>query len=536
MTKAERTEDRSFANEAVRGSVWTTIQVGISKAGAAAATFFLGFLLQPSDFGVAWFAISAGGLATGLHVLAALDVLIASPRGFPRIAGYVQFMALVTAVAELVVVAALGVVLSRVYPDRAGLLPLMLIVAVRPLTDAFNVLPMAEMRLQLQYRRLAAIEGFTTLAGSIGAIAMAYGGFGAMSIVLPPIASTAVRGALYWWFSGAAVGRWSAGRRRRALTIRFLTATFGSYVSGILLILDTTVLGIFVSPSSLGLFAFASGIATQVNGIISYQIAGSLHPIFAHLRNDPERQIEGLLRACRLISCVLVPVLFVQAAVSGPIFRAVWGTRWDEAVPIFMAISFGQSFASCVWPAAFTLKAQGRFRGYLKLQLLQMLVAVGSCAAAAAFGGPLAVAAMSVAGRPCPPDAAAPLAVAMNGVILMACFGPLTLWLACRHSVSSLRAIVDTIGRPWIAALPCAILAGWSSRLIESQEIGRPALAGVVIAIAFVATAVGVIGALALRQSTREDACGMLHRIIRKRGETNLRSRDGLQSVEGGHD
>ena len=97
MAEPDQAKDRSYANEAVRGSVWTTVQVVISKAGAAAATFFLGFLLQPSDFGVAWFAISAGGLATGLHVLAALDVLIASPRGFRRIAGAVQLMAIMTA-------------------------------------------------------------------------------------------------------------------------------------------------------------------------------------------------------------------------------------------------------------------------------------------------------------------------------------------------------------------------------------------------------------------------------------------------------
>ncbi|MFM8732450.1 MAG: hypothetical protein ACKOGJ_08070, partial [Phycisphaerales bacterium] len=149
MAEPDQAAERSYANEAVRGSIWTTVQVGISKAGAAAATFFLGFLLQPSDFGVAWFAISAGGLATGLHVLAALDVLIASPRGFRRIAGAVQLMALVTAGAELTLVSALAIVLSRIYPDRSGLLALMLIVAVRPLTDAMNVLPMARMRLGL---------------------------------------------------------------------------------------------------------------------------------------------------------------------------------------------------------------------------------------------------------------------------------------------------------------------------------------------------------------------------------------------------
>jgi PST family polysaccharide transporter len=516
MDETNQRADRSYANEAVRGSIWTTVQVAVSKAGAAAATFFLGFLLQPSDFGVAWFAISAGGMATGLHVLAALDVLIASPRGFPRIAGAVQLMALMAALAELVVVAALGVVLSRIYPDRSGLLALMLVVAIRPMTDAANVLPMARMRLGLDYRRLATLDGITTLAGSLGAIAMAYAGFGPMSIVLPPIASTALRGALYWWQTGPFIHRWSAGPRWRALAVRFVTATFGSYVSGILLILDTAILGIFVTPASLGLFAFASGIATQVNGIISYQIAGSLHPIFAHLRNDPERQVEGLLRAGRLISCILVPILFVQAAVAGPAFRVVWGTRWDDAVPIFMAISLGQSFIVCMWPASFTLKAQGRFRGYMKLQLLQMAIAAVSSMAAAAFGGPVAEAAMSAVGRTCPPDAAAPLAVAMNGVVLMAVFGPLTLWLACRHAGVGALTVIDTVARPWAAGLPCAVLAGWVARTLEGLVLDRAVIASLLVLGSAAIIGLGVVGAIALRESTRRDALTLVRSLMHR--------------------
>jgi O-antigen/teichoic acid export membrane protein len=521
MAEPDQAAERSYANEAVRGSIWTTVQVGISKAGAAAATFFLGFLLQPSDFGVAWFAISAGGLATGLHVLAALDVLIASPRGFRRIAGAVQLMALMTAAAELILVSALAVVLSRIYPDRSGLLALMLIVAVRPLTDAMNVLPMARMRLGLEYPRLAALDGITTLTGSLGAIAMAYAGFGAMSIVLPPIASTALRGILYWWHMGPFIHGWSAGRRWRAVAVRFLTATFGSYVSGVLLILDTTILGIFVAPSSLGLFAFASGIATQVNGIISFQIAGSLHPIFAHLRNDPDRQVEGLLRACRLIACILIPILAVQAAVAGPLFRAVWGTRWDDAVPIFMVISVGQTLIVCLWPASFTLKAQGRFRGYLKLQLLQTAIAVVSSSLAAAYGGPIAAAAMSAFGRTCAPEAAAPLAVAMNAAVLQACFGPLTLWLACKRTGIGPWPVVDTIARPWLAALPCAIAAGWIAREAERADIARLGLAAVLVAASAAMITLGVAGAISLRSSTRHDAKGLLWRLGIKLRRTN---------------
>lgn len=506
-------KDRSFAREAVSGSAWTTVQVAVSKAAAATATFMLGFLLKPSDFGIAWFAISAGGLATGLHVLAAFDVLMASPRGMRRIAGPIQAMALATALAEMIVVAALGLVLARLYPDRDGLLALMLVVSVRPVMDAANVLPMARMRLGLEYPRLALLDGTTTLIGSIASIGMAFAGAGPASIVIPPIAATGLRAVLYWWHTGAIATNWRAGRRWKALLMRFLLAAFGSYVTGVLLILDTTILGLFVSPSSLGLFAFAAGLGTQINGIVSYQIAGSLHPIFAHLRNDPTRQIEGLLRAGRLISSVLVPILLVQAAVAGPTFRLIWGEQWGDAAPILVAISIAQSFNVTQWPASFTLKAQGRFRGYVKLQLLQVFIAAGMSALAATFGGPAVSAVLGAVGLECAPDAAAPLAVAIASAMLLAAFGPLTLWLACKPVGVWRRTVLAVTLRPWLAASVPAIAAAWIARVIESADAPSGVRVAIVLSTAAVAAGTGIAAAAGSDRSVREDARVLLQRL-----------------------
>jgi PST family polysaccharide transporter len=506
-------KDRSFAREAVSGSAWTTVQVAVSKAAAATATFMLGFLLKPSDFGIAWFAISAGGLATGLHVLAAFDVLMASPRGMRRIAGPIQAMALVTAIAEMIVVATLGLVLSRMYPDRDGLLALMLVVSVRPIMDAANVLPMARMRLGLEYQRLALLDGTTTLIGSLASIGMAFAGAGPASIVIPPIAATGMRSILYWWHTGAIATNWRAGRRRKALLVRFVLAAFGSYVTGVLLILDTTILGLFVSPSSLGLFAFAAGLGTQINGIVSYQIAGSLHPIFAHLRNDPVRQIDGLLRAGRLIAAIIVPLLLVQAAIAAPMFRLIWGDRWSDAAGILMAISVAQTLIVCQWPASFTMKAQGRFRGYLKLQLLQVSAAIAVGVAAAAMGGDLMMKVTSLAGAPCSPDAAAPLAVSIGSALLLACFGPLTLWLACRPARVPAKTVADLVLRPWASSLPIAVLAGMGARAIEASDASRAAQTILAFLLAALAAGAGIAATIALQQSTRDDARLLLDRL-----------------------
>ena len=514
-SQAVGTGDASYATAVVRGSAWTSLQVGVSKAAAAAATFCMGFLLEPSDFGVAWFAISVGGIATGLHVLAAFDVLMASPHGMSKIAGPIQRMAASTAIAEMVVVAALGLVLARNYPDRTGLLVLMLVVSVRPLTDAANVLPMARMRLGLEYRRIAALDATTTLTSSIASIAMAYFGFGPISIVLPPIAATGFRAVLYWWHTGPIATSWSAGRRWGVVWRRFLLASFGSYVSGVLLILDNAVLGMLTAPECVGLYAFSSGLATQINGMVSYQIAGSLHPVFAHLRNDAPRQIDALLRSGRVIAAILVPALLVQAAVSGPVFRLVWGERWADAVPVFMTISIAQCFIVCQWPASFTLKAQGRFRAYLKLQLLQVMVAAATSAVAAALGGTFIMSVTTWIGVPCAEQAAAPLAVAANAVLLLAVFGPLTLWLACKPAEIDLLGAIDVITRPWLAGVPAAVGSGIIARVTEDSDLTRGLKLTIVAGTGLAAVVLGSLASISLHSSTRQDMTMLAKRLPR---------------------
>jgi mannose/fructose/N-acetylgalactosamine-specific phosphotransferase system component IIC len=178
-----------------------------------------------------------------------------------------------------------------------------------------------------------------------------------------------------------------------------------------------------------------------------------------------------------------------------------------------MAISVGQSFVVCLWPASFTLKAQGRFRGYLRLQLLQMAVAAVTNSLAAAYCGSIVKTAMSAFGATCTPEAAAPLAVAISAAVLLACFGPLTLWLACKRTRIGPWPVLDTITRPWLAALPCAITAGWVTRAAERADIERLGLAALVAGVSAVMIVAGVAGAIALRPSTRHDASELLQRL-----------------------
>jgi len=364
-----------YADAAVRGSAWTAVQVVVNKLAAAGVTLTLGYLLTAEQFGVAWFAISAGQFALVLPVVGFIDVLISSPRRYLELAGSAQRAANRVAASQAVLIAAVGVVLSRIYPERHGLAALMAMVALRPLADAMMVVPFAGLRIGLRYRAISAIDCGAALVSSALSVTFAVAGLGPSAIVLPPIIAIALRGVLYRRILKST--RASALERdsERLELRKYLIAALGWYLAGALFMLELVVLGVMASTRSLGLFAFAFGLASQLNGIVSFQIASAIQPIISHLSESPARQVEGALRAIRLVLAVLVPLLLVQAAVGGSVIRQLWPGKWDDAVLLFQVISVAQALYACQWPAAFVLRAQGRFATYLRLQAANMAAA-----------------------------------------------------------------------------------------------------------------------------------------------------------------
>ncbi len=496
-----------FARSAIRGSAWTAAQVIGNKFAAAAATFALGYLLQPADFGVAGFALSAALLVSGVHVVAFGDVLLAYPRYFPRLAGFVRRFSLAVGTVQAAMVILAGLALSLAYPERTWLFGLMAIAACRPLCEAVSIVPLSRLRCNLEYRRISMIDGVTALGGSLASVLLAFLGAGPVSIVAPPIAVIGARGLLYRRSAGPSPRRGAAPRIRAAVTRRALLAGFGSYVAGVLFALEILLLGALLPERSTGLFMFAFGLATQLNGIVSFQIAGALQPIFGHIGDDPRRQLDGMTRACRLICAILVPALAVQAAIGTPLIHVLWGGKWDDAAPIFVIMSIGQALYVCQWPAAFILKSQGRFRGYLRMQLMNITFAAVAFVAVILGGRWYGDFQGSVLAKHLHPDAAIPAAVAACSVLLVAVFGPATLYLAGRRCGMGLGLALDIIWRPWIACLPVALLAAWGASALVRSGMGSRALeAGSMAALGAVAVATGIAGVVLTSPSIRADA------------------------------
>lgn len=503
-----------FAAAAASGSAWTTAQTIANKLVTIGAMYLLARFLTPAELGLADLAATIGAFFFVLAPFVMGDVLLAQGKRFDFVSGTANAVAWAAAVAMFAILAALALPIERI-SDREGLAFLVFIAALRPIADAVLVVANSRMRLDLAYRRIAMIDGTVILAATVTGVVMAYFGAGPISVTLPPIATLAVRGVIYWRDTR---GRIDTTIRRpliAPIARQFALAALGQYVNNVLLILERLVLAFVATDTELGLFGFAALLAIQANSVIAGQLGAVLQPIFSHIKGDSARQVAGFVRATRLLSSVAVPLSLMQAALAVPAFALLFEDKWMGSTAIFAVLSVGQAFVFVTAPSIALLKAQGRFRTYLAWQLGQLVVALGAFIAAVSFGPALALEAAAGIGLPIDPGAGQALAVSIASAGVWAVSCPLAVWLGGRPARLGVGKVLGIFLEPWIVALPiAAALVGMWALARSVLDAWQADLA----AIAFlgpVAALVAIAGCVWMRSDTREDFARVTARFRR---------------------
>ena len=457
---------QSYASAAAKGGAWATLQSVANKVATIGATYVVARQLSPEEYGAGNVALA---LSTAFVVLAPTsmsDVLVAHQARFAGLAGQARrIMGFVGGgmllLALLMIPAATAIYGQFPAWTLGGLLA---VTAFRPLLDALGVVAQADLRCRLLYRRIAIIDGSVQFGATLLTVALALGGAGSLSIILPQVVAAGAKALLFRRASGPPAHD-ALPEAARELWRGFATMALGQYVHNVLVSLEILVLGMVASEADSGTFSFAFVLAVQANAIIGFQVGGVLQPIFGRLAGEPERQLASYLRVMRALGMGIVSLSCLQAALAPSLFRLVFDAKWEPSIPVFMVLSVGQAFYFGTAPTMALLKAQRRFGAYLAWQSTQLVASALAFAWCAREGGAIAVAWASAAAWGVGVTAAA---VGASG------------------SANARLSVAASFARPWLIAGPVALGAWWCSTQLERfGDAGR-------------ATAVLVLGPAAL--------------------------------------
>lgn len=204
---------------------------------------------------------------------------------------------------------------------------------------AVNTIYSALLRRQKRFRALALRQFYGRIIGALVGIGFVYTGFGPLSMVLQMVCIEAfalMSVMLTFTLKPKLSLNWRDVSKLliRGVPIAIKKVSWESFARGIPL-----VLGVFVSPTQVGFFAFAWRIVDMPRAAIHSASLSFILPYFSPSKSSRHTAIDTYLYSTKLMSIVTTPFFLLLALFSEPLLMWIFGEKWQEAAPLVSLLS-----------------------------------------------------------------------------------------------------------------------------------------------------------------------------------------------------
>jgi PST family polysaccharide transporter len=355
------TSTRELDRNLLRGIAWTG---GIKTAAQAlswVSTLVVARLLAPADYGVVGMAMVYVGLVQLVNEFG-LSAAVVQRRDLTddQIAKLGGLSVVFGGALAMISLAAAPLV-GRFFesPEVTGVVMLL---SVTFLSSAFQVLPRSLMTRELDFKRLAIIDGVEAITVTAVTLTIALLGGRYWSLVVGSVAGRTVSTVL------------ALVLRRHRLAWPFPLTTirdavrFGSHIAAssiawyVFRNADMTIVGRQIGTLALGAYTVGWNLASMPVDRISALLARATPAIFARVQDDPAALRRYVLSLTEAIAILIVPNAVGLALVADDFVVVVLGERWIPAIAPLRLLALAAVFRSAIPLLNQVLVATGRSR------------------------------------------------------------------------------------------------------------------------------------------------------------------------------
>ncbi|NHN87269.1 lipopolysaccharide biosynthesis protein [Acetobacter conturbans] len=367
---------------ATSGFLWLVVQSLASRGVGFISQLVLARLLLPEDFGAIGLALTVTTIANSLIGFGIDDVLLQRQKTMTRWEPLAFWMCLGVSVIGMFAMFVLAPFAAHWY-HSPSLVGLIVAIALSTPLRALGTVSAVKIRAQMDFRFLAACNTFEIVALQVLTIILAAMGTGAYAFAIPYSVVAVLRTAWLWKRAAPFTkGRYRKVQARYLLgnsTLILLSRTCIEFINQG----DYIVLGLIASKMTVGYYFFAFRFAAQPVRMLAGNVSNVVFPALTHFRNEPARQIDAVVRACRLLGYLVMPFCFLQAGLAKPGLHLLFGERWMPAVPYVVILSIGLPFDAISWITGSLLSARREFTRscryqFIALPLFYIMVGIGA--------------------------------------------------------------------------------------------------------------------------------------------------------------
>ncbi len=372
---AGETTQRKLDRSLLQGIAWTGGIKWLTQVLSWASTLVVARLLTPADYGLVGMATVYLGLVQLVNefgLTAAViqrrdldDDQIARIGGISALLGG-SFLALSIIVAGPV---------SRFFGEGA-VRWIIIVLSLTFVTTGFQVLPRSLLTRDLEFRKIAWIDGLEAIILTVGTLLLAIFGFRYWALVLGAVFSKLVS-TLIAVLTRPHYLAWPTRFRTIAGAVTFGWHLVVSRISWYIYShADFTIVGRILGSAALGAYTFGWTIASIPVDRVTALIGGVTTGVFAAVQHDRQALRRYLLRLTEGLALITFPASIGLALVADEFVLVVLGENWRAAIMPLRLLALYGGYRSINSLFAQILIATGHSRRYMQFSILSAVVLV----------------------------------------------------------------------------------------------------------------------------------------------------------------
>lgn len=334
------TEDlkKDLGRRTARGGAYTLGATGINIVVTTITTIYLTRALTPEDFGLVGMVTVVTGFASMFVDLGLSQAVIQKPKINHAQVSTLFWINLLVA-SFLAGLVALSTPLVVAFYQEPRLAPIILSMSGLFVLSALGLQHKALLARRMEFARINAVASVTPILASFTAVMVAAFGGGYWALVVLMTGGAIFNGLALWL-----ICPWRPGLPRRNSGVRQMLA-FGGHITGFQFInyfarnADNAMLGFAWGAGALGFYTRAYSLMMLPNSKLTGPLSSVIVPTLSRLQSDSDRFRNAYCRATSILCLVTTIPSVLLVLISQEAIPGVLGRKWDEIVPIFIALS-----------------------------------------------------------------------------------------------------------------------------------------------------------------------------------------------------
>lgn len=338
----------TVGRQAASGVLWLTAQKWAIRVLGFVTIAVLTRLLSPQDFGTVaaastilpfFYLLADLGFAAYIVQVANADQRMLSTAFWYSLSAGMVLCAALVAIAPL-----MGIVFGdpRVVPVLQAL-------SLWVIFTAFGSVPMAILRRNMSFARLAGQGAIAAVIAQAVAMAMAFSGAGVWALVGQSLVAPVITSILAWIST-----RWNPNlmfsRREFSRMTRYGGQVLGvEFVAMLRASGEAAVISSTLGVAALGYMNIAQRLVQVVQDLTGSAIVPVTTVAFARIRDDRERLLSAYLRALRMSYAALSLPLTIVAVAAPMIVPILFGKAWNSSFPIAQILAIAGTLTVGAW-------------------------------------------------------------------------------------------------------------------------------------------------------------------------------------------